>query len=140
MRKRNLLIIGVLVISLILPVMTLSCGGNIHASLGEEFTLPAGKTADITGEDLSIKFVEVISDSRCPTGVECVWAGEAKSQMLITLSGSSSEIVLTISGGTSSTAQEVFNQYTFNFTLNPYPEIGQEIAPSDYELVMTVTK
>jgi uncharacterized Fe-S radical SAM superfamily protein PflX len=60
--------------------------------------------------------------------------------MLITLIGSSSEIVLTISGGTSSTAQEVFNQYTFNFTLNPYPEIGQDIAPSDYELVMTVTK
>lgn len=28
--------------------------------------------------DYSIKFKEVISDSRCPRGVTCVWAGEVK--------------------------------------------------------------
>ncbi len=34
------------------------------------------KTIDI--DDIQIKFKKVISDSRCPIGVQCVWAGEAK--------------------------------------------------------------
>ncbi len=28
--------------------------------------------------DKSIRFIEVVSDSRCPKDVTCVWAGEAK--------------------------------------------------------------
>ena len=28
--------------------------------------------------DKSVKFVKVISDSRCPTGATCIWQGEAK--------------------------------------------------------------
>ncbi len=37
------------------------------------------KLGEIAGfENRSVKFVKVISDSRCPIGVTCVWAGEAK--------------------------------------------------------------
>ena len=39
-----------------------------------------GESAGIKGEELQIKFVEVTEDSRCPTGVVCVFVcGKAES-------------------------------------------------------------
>ena len=77
--KKRILITGFLLVCLLLPVMTASCGEQVrfNANLGEQFTLPIGQTVDIVGQNLSIKFDAVIGDSRCPVGAECVWAGEA---------------------------------------------------------------
>jgi len=136
--KRIFLIVGLLTVLLLLSAISLSCTETIEASLGQEFTLPAGQTAVISGESLSFKFVEVTGDSRCAKGVECVWAGEAKCLMLIKYLKSISSVVFTQSGG--SVSQEVFNQYKVSFKLEPYPEAGKQIAASDYKLVMTVTK
>ena len=47
------------------------CNGTptgIEAALGEEFSLPIGQEVRITGENLRVKFVDVIDDSRCPEG------------------------------------------------------------------------
>ncbi|MGD0779524.1 MAG: hypothetical protein ABR954_01900 [Dehalococcoidales bacterium] len=136
--KRIFIIAGLLII-LLLPVASLSCGeGNIKAALGEEFTLPVGKTADIAGEDLSIQFVEVTEDSRCPTGVECVWMGVARCRMLMKQAETSKEITLAQAGGTD--AYEDYSKYKISFKLEPYPEGAKIKAQSDYKLVMTVTK
>jgi hypothetical protein len=122
-----------------MPVVSFSCfGGNIKAELGEDFTLPVGKTADIAGEDLSIQFVEVTADSRCPQYAKCIVAGEAKCLMYIHYGQSVSSIEFTKQGG-SGEDKEVFNKYLITFTLEPLREIGQDIAPSDYKLVMTIT-
>jgi len=43
--------------------------GKLAVGLGQEFQLSPGQQASITGEDLSIEFVRVTEDSRCPTGV-----------------------------------------------------------------------
>ncbi len=50
----------------------------VTASLGEPFTLGPGQSASIPGEDLTVRFAEVVSDSRCPAGVTCIWAGEVE--------------------------------------------------------------
>jgi hypothetical protein len=136
--KRIFIIAGLLII-LLLPAASLSCGGsNIKAGLGEEFTLPVGKTADIAGEDLSIQFVEVYQDSRCPIGVECVWIGVARCRMLMKQGESSKEITLIQPGGTDAT--EDYSKYKISFKLEPYPEGAKIIAPLDYKLVLTITK
>jgi hypothetical protein len=113
--------------------------GEVRASPGKEFTLPAGQTAVISGEDLSIKFEQVTADSRCAKGVVCVWAGEAKCQMQITYQGSIYPVIFTASGGTDGYSHEVFNQYKVSFRLDPYPEAGKSITPGDYRLIMTVS-
>jgi hypothetical protein len=121
-------------------VIGLSCSTDkVTASLGQEFILPVDKTAIISAEDLTIKFVEVAGDSRCAKGVVCVWAGEAKCRMSITQKGSTSEVIFTQPGGNFG-VQDLFNQYKASFKLEPYPESGKQIASSDYKLVMTVTK
>ena len=47
-------------------------------TLGQTFKLERGKTAAIPDRDLRIQFEAVSEDSRCPTGVQCVWAGDAR--------------------------------------------------------------
>jgi hypothetical protein len=138
---KRVLIIGFLMISLLLPLGFWSCAatGDITASLGQEFTLPVGQKAVIEGEDLSIKFVEVIGDSRCAAGVECVWAGEAQCRLRFTYVGSLADMVIVQPGGDVEST-DYFIMYKVKFKLEPYPQEGQQIAASDYKLLMTVTK
>jgi hypothetical protein len=138
--KSIFFIIGLLLVSVLLMTIGLSCSPSQKTvTLGKEFTLRAGKTAVIKGENLTIKFVEMTGDSRCAKGVQCVWAGEAKCQMYITYNGATSDVVFTQQGG-SVTEQEFLTRYKTSFILEPYPEYGKTIDKSDYKLVMTVTK
>jgi hypothetical protein len=131
-------VLGFFTVALLFLAVGPSCS-NETISLGREFTLPAGKTASVSGEDLSLEFVAVTADSRCPAGVQCVWAGEAKCRLSVVYRGSVYDMTLTQPGG-SSGVEELFQVYKVNFKLEPYPEYGKQIAPSDYRLVMTVTK
>lgn len=118
-----------------------SSGRNeIKASLGREFILPVGYTAVIDGENLGVKFNAVTQDSRCPKGVTCIWAGEAKCDMQISLKGLNSEVLLSAAGGTDGYSFTSFHGYRLNFKLEPYPEKGEQIAKSDYKLLMIVKK
>jgi hypothetical protein len=134
------LIFAALIIVLTLPLMLTACSSNqISAALGTQFTLPAGKTAIINGESLKIKFVEVTADSRCPTGVQCVQAGQADCLMLIYKGDSQSSITFTQQGSNEVNSAD-FNVYNIKFVLEPYPAAGKQIKPEDYNLVLTVTK
>ena len=46
--------------------------------LEQEFKLKIGESAEMPREGLKIEFDSVTEDSRCPKGVTCVWAGNAK--------------------------------------------------------------
>jgi hypothetical protein len=47
-----------------------------NAVPGRESTLSIGQTVTISGEGLKITFLDVISDSRCPSGVTCIMGSE----------------------------------------------------------------
>jgi hypothetical protein len=138
---KKIFIINLLVISLLLAIVFWSCtaAGDIAASLGQEFYLPAGKAAVIESEGLKLEFVDVLVDSRCPTGVQCPWAGEATVRMLINFKGALAEMVLTQEDG-NALNKEYFLQYKINYRLEPYPQGSKQIAITDYYLVVTITK
>jgi glucose/arabinose dehydrogenase len=48
------------------------------ASLNQEIQLAPKQQAAYGPQGLTVEFVRVIEDSRCPSDVECVWAGEVK--------------------------------------------------------------
>ena len=48
------------------------------AALDQEFEIKVGQQVMIKHEGLKISFSYVAEDSRCPEGVTCVWAGNAK--------------------------------------------------------------
>ncbi len=141
----------VMVMALVLPLLAFpACSGSSspgttptpnEVSLGQEFTLAVGQTVTIAGEGLEIKFVEVVSDSRCPQGVTCIWAGEVSCLVEVSKGNAGTyRIVLTQSGSTGQTFKQIIDEYDVVFRVEPYPVYGKQIADNEYRLVMTVTK
>ena len=108
--------------------------------LGQQFSLAIGETAGISGEDLAIRFVDVAGDSRCPTGVVCIWAGQVDCLVDLTSGGSTTRAQFTEPGLTTSAGAQSFKAFQFSFTVAPYPEAGKPIARGDYRLNITVSK
>ena len=123
--------------SLLLTILACAPGSTaFEVKLGQEANLAPGESISLTGEPLQIKFVEIVSDSRCPTGVVCVWAGEAAAMVEITFKDSTVSKVLIQPGSSEGTAD--FDRYTFKFKVQPYPEAGKQIKNQDYRLLITV--
>lgn len=51
------------------------------ASLNQEIQLAPREQAVFAQQGLNVEFVRVVEDTRCPTDVTCVWAGEVKVQL-----------------------------------------------------------
>lgn len=117
-----------------------AAAGEVTASLGEESMLKVGQGVAIQGQDLKVKFQEVVQDSRCPMDVICVWQGEASMLVEITYRESVHPVVLTQSGMAGELTTKEFNEYTLAFRLEPYPDSARQIPAKDYRLVLAVTK
>src|SRR3989337_1626269 len=50
---------------------------SLEANLDSEFLLQVNQSAEIKSEDMKIIFLNVTSDSRCPSDVTCIWQGQA---------------------------------------------------------------
>jgi hypothetical protein len=129
------------ILSLVLGIALLSsCSSTIKASLDSEFTLSVGQSARIASESMDIKFIGVTADSRCPKGVECVWAGEVTCEIEITKDGVKNRITLKTVPLTDSSWGNTFQDYQLVFDVSPYPEAGKTIAKDDYRLLLTVKR
>lgn len=112
----------------------------VKANLGQEFSLSLGQTVVIEGEELELKFLEVINDSRCPKDVTCIWQGQASCLVEITYFESLHRVTLTQPGLTAEPSEIDFKEYNIKFNLTPYPQEGKEISKDDYRLRLVVTK
>ncbi|GAA1943656.1 hypothetical protein [Amycolatopsis minnesotensis] len=50
---------------------------------GRDFTLTVGQEAAIAGRDLAVRFTRLVSDSRCPPRMQCIWQGEAIARFVV---------------------------------------------------------
>src|SRR6185312_11912344 len=83
----------------------------VEFALGQEFPLSGGKEATIAGENLRVRFTDVLEDSRCPTEVECFWTGQARIALAVEPAGREAT--------------------TVNFNTNPAP--GQNVQTADVD-------
>lgn len=77
---------------------------------------------------VSIKFLEVVEDSRCPKGVNCIWAGRAIVKVEVTADGKTNKETLIFGelrpGEKKNTTLYSSNEFAINgLTLNPYPSV-----------------
>lgn len=92
----------------------------------------------------SIKFRELISDSRCPRSVTCIWAGEAKVLVEVFENGKpcgTKVLTLASEEGLPTFLQEFFPAEMISLnsvTLYPYPEAPGALKPGDYRLDLEV--
>lgn len=118
-----------------------SCADNPSGqALGQKFTLKVSESATIMAEGLKLRFDDVLSDSRCPSDVQCIRAGEAEVRLIVTQNGVDTPLTLVEEGLTSGLNVVDYKNYTIEFKLTPYPVSTRALADSDYRLELTVTK
>lgn len=106
-------------------------------SAGEELKLKLAEEKAIESA-ARVKFVEVVEDSRCPEGANCVWAGVAKIKIQLS-DGSKSEIVELNTNELDKVVK--FGSVELKLvSLDPYPKMGAEIPKNSYSAILSVTK
>ena len=73
---------------------------SVRAALDQDFRLARGETAAAGPDGLTVRFAAVVEDSRCPMGVQCIRAGEAKVELALSAPGAGTEgLILATEGG-----------------------------------------
>lgn len=114
----------------------LAAMGVEPAPYGEPFRLPLGESVAVADTDLSLTFVAVERDSRCPKGVQCVRAGEAIVVLSIQRRGETSEMRFEVPPGGAVNAS--FAEHTISLELEPEAVAGKRIERDDYVAIVTV--
>lgn len=116
-----------------------SAARNDPAPPAQTVALAWQQEANVGG--LSVQFVGY-RDSRCPSDVTCVWAGEAQAFVWVAGPGMDAHVVsLPWRGGADTPTQAVqrVGAYTLRLaSLEPHPHSGGKVAPGDYRVVLEV--
>lgn len=110
-----------------------------EAQTSQRVTLRVGKQKKLSRSKLTIKFVSLVEDSRCPTGTNCVWAGNAKIKVKVTSARGESKIFeLNTNLGAKG---DVLGGYQFNLeSLTPHPAVNIRIDKNGYTATFSVQK
>lgn len=125
--------------AILILISSLSFGQDSPKTPKIGVKVPEGETVVLKG--VSVKFLEVIEDSRCPEGVNCMWAGRAIVKAEVTSNGKTEEVTL-IFGETRPGEEKNTNLFTSEefvingLTLNPYPT--SESTGKDFGYVLLI--
>lgn len=109
-----------------------------EAQLDQPFTLFVRQKAQLG--DLQIRFVGVSEDSRCPIDVSCLWAGNAKIVLGVSLKDSPEETILTLNS-TLDPREALFAGYRIRFvSLKPERFSERTINPAEYRVTLIVSR
>jgi hypothetical protein len=108
--------------------------------LGESFELSlANPSAE--ADDLSITYINVEEDSRCPTDVVCFWEGRAVVNFEFTVGRNSYDVQLMDWVGRPEKAKTTIEQYVIQLeVVNPYPDNSAVVLQEkDYRFRLNIT-
>jgi hypothetical protein len=112
-------------------------GATLQVPLNQEFQLAAGQDARISGTPITVTFRSVSEDSRCPSNVQCVWAGDAAIKVGLAANSTSQE----------STIHTNLDPRTVDFSgyrikavnVAPVPKSGTTIPAAAYVVTLQVS-
>jgi hypothetical protein len=108
-------------------------------AMNKEFKLKAGEVAEVSDAGIKVSLNGVLEDSRCPTGVQCVWAGNGKvSLKLIKGKGEPVSVELNTYAGPKSHKFEGYDVRLM--ALDPYPKDGAQTSKDAYVVTLMVCR
>lgn len=113
---------------------------TVEASLGTDFDIKFGQTANFSDDDLSITFKDV-ADGRCPIGLRCFIAGNANITLMIQQNGTT--IFDTLRTDSSEKIIRIHSTNYYKFTVKglvPYPVYKVAIIKEKYTLTLNVSR
>jgi hypothetical protein len=122
-------------------ILTFVFGGFVsaQAQTNQEIKLLINKQKIVTKDKLTIKFVSLVEDSRCPTDTNCIWAGNAKIKIQV---GRGKTAAKTFELNTNLEPQTVsFAGYEIKLVnLTPQPATNIRINRNGYTAVFSIKK
>ncbi len=125
------------------PLVWTTAQDSIHVETPKIITtLKVGHS--INFDSKSMKFIGVIEDSRCPTGTDCIWAGEVKALIAFYEDGvlfEKKEFVFGVDAINPNNKKELFvadHKTIYACNIHPYPSLENTIKHSDYSLELIV--
>jgi hypothetical protein len=106
--------------------------------LDEQFVLAPGQSADVRGASVSVSFLRVLGDSRCPADALCVQGGDAIVAIEVDPDGSPS---VPYELHTGNMLPVKHGDLTIELVqLAPYPFSSRTIQPDEYRATLRVTR
>ena len=119
-----------------------ACDSPTGPSVGidERFTLSPGESARVASTDVTLTFVDVQGDSRCPADAICIQGGDAV--VRVRAAGGSRTETLELHTGDSSRASAQYQGYRVTLAeLQPYPFSSRPpIGAGDYRATLVVSR
>lgn len=121
--------------------MSQSCESK-EAGLNRSFKLKVGQEMLVKEAGIKVSLNSIVEDSRCPTGVNCVWAGNAKISVKLSKAkadaASATSVELNTYQGAKSSTYEGYEVRLVS--LDPYPKNGVKTGKDDYVATLMVCK
>ena len=107
------------------------------SELGQVFELKLNQYVEFTDEKLTITFLDILEDSRCPTDVTCVWQGMTSLSFNMSQVINAKFILNTLDKNT----EIVFDKYQVELIdVKPYPISTTPIKNDDYIAMLRLSK
>ncbi|HEX8501813.1 MAG TPA: hypothetical protein VF659_14615 [Pyrinomonadaceae bacterium] len=103
------------------------------------FDLKPGQEARPRGLGFGVKLEEVAEDSRCPQGVNCIWAGSVRVVLLLTVPGAE-PVRAEVNTNRAPRAVRFEGHDVTLLRVLPPKVNGKDIAPGDYVITLSVSK
>jgi hypothetical protein len=141
---------SIFIFAIVMFMLSCEKGNNIQTydnmdvttdfALNNSVIIASGDCAGDPKTHTYICFDSVLSDSRCPAGVECIWAGNAQVKFKFATSGQQ-PVFFNLNTLPSFTNDTIIGGYKFTLTeLKPYPSINKVILPGDYRAEIRIEK
>lgn len=110
----------------------------ISVFAGQTMTMRIGQTKKTTG-NVQVKLVEVVEDSRCPIGAECIWAGRAV--LRVEVKGKNGKVqTAELEVGNAASAVTIDGIKISILSLTPHPNVDKQLSVKDYLAKITVQR
>ena len=105
---------------------------------GETLKVQVNKEKRFAKSKLSVRFLELVDDSRCPTDTNCVWAGNAQIKVRVTKNGRSHSLTLDTNGPNHTVKAEGYSIKLVDLT--PHPRSNIRINRNGYVATLSAEK
>ncbi len=113
---------------------------RLQTRLNQPVDVRVGLTVEVSGEPITITFEQVTEDSRCPTGVNCVWEGDAVVRLRAE-APQAERATLDLHTHATRLREADYRGYRVRLTqLAPWPKDGSRISPDQYVATIVVLR
>jgi hypothetical protein len=113
-------------------------GESVSETRAESYEMRVGEERAARGADFTLRLAAVPEDSRCPEGVQCVWAGSVGVELVFC--GPKSEASARLNTNRPPRVLKYRGRYVRILAVGPKKVEGREIKPADYVIILEVSR